>query len=203
MSEKERYYRFSLNKKIKNIFIIFSLFLLITNTSHYTLKEKITENFSKIKTLSFDFKQKISEKEEIGKCFIKYPLLMRCNYDNLKKKILISNGKSVAIIKKKYKKIYYYPLKTTPLFIILDKQKLLNLMTNEKEIKINSDIIQFTFIDEKNNKLRIFFDKNSLDFKGWRTTDAYSNDVSFIIENLKINQEINNNLFKIPREKDL
>ena len=73
-------------------------------------------------TLSFDFRQKIAEKEEIGKCYIKYPLLMKCDYEDLKKKSVISNGRTVAIIKKKYKKIYYYPIKTTPLFTILKKK---------------------------------------------------------------------------------
>ena len=48
---------------------------------------------------------------------------MKCNYKNLKEKIIISNGKTVAIIKKKYKKIYYYPIKTTPLFTILKREK--------------------------------------------------------------------------------
>ena len=46
---------------------------------------------------------------------------MKCNYKNLKQKTIISNGKTVAIIKKKYKKIYYYPIKATPLFFILKK----------------------------------------------------------------------------------
>ena len=32
---------------------------------------------------------------------------------------LITNGKTLAIIKKRYKKIYSYPLKKTPLFVLL------------------------------------------------------------------------------------
>ena len=53
---------------------------------------------------SFEFNQKISNEEEIGECFIKYPLLMKCNYQNSKQKIVISNGRTVAIIKKNIKK---------------------------------------------------------------------------------------------------
>jgi len=48
-----------------------------------------------------------------------------------------------------------------------------------------------------------FFDKNSLEFKGWETKDAYSNNVSFIISNLKTNKIIDNEFFKIPKEEDL
>ena len=69
---------------------------------------------------------------------IKYPLLMKCDYENFKQKSIISNGKTVVIIKKKYKKIYYYPVKATPLFTILQKSKILNLVRNNRPTKINS-----------------------------------------------------------------
>ena len=128
---------------------------------------------------------------------------MKCNYKNLKQKIIISNGKSVAIIKKKYKKIYRYPIKSTPLFFILKKEKILNLIRNQEPNIINSNIIEFTVVDKKANKLRIFFDKNTQELKGWNTKDAYSNDVNFIISKLKTNEVIEDEFFKIPKEEDL
>ena len=128
---------------------------------------------------------------------------MKCNYQNLKKKTLISNGKTVAIIKKKYKKIYYYPIKATPLFTILNKEKILNLIKNNKPTKIGLNTVEFEFIDKKSNKLKILFDKNTLEFKGWETKDAYSNSVSFLISNLKTNNQIVDSFFKIPKEEDL
>ena len=118
---------------------------------------------------------------------------MKCNYQDLKGKILISNGKTVSIIKKKYKKIYYYPLKSTPLFVILDKNKILNLIKYNKPTRIDSETVEFELVDQKLNKLRIFFNKKTLDFKGWETRDAYSNNVSFLIENLEINNQIVDN----------
>ncbi len=128
---------------------------------------------------------------------------MKCNYQNLKQKTIISNGKKVAVIKKKYKKIYSYPIKSTPLFFILQKDKIINLIKKTQPIKVNSNLIKFEFIDKKTNKVKIFFDKNSLEFKGWETKDAYSNKVSFIIDNLKTNNQIMDDFFKIPKEKDL
>ena len=128
---------------------------------------------------------------------------MKCNYKNLKQKTVISNGKSVAIIKRKYKKIYRYPIKTTPLFVILQKEKILNIIRNSNPTKVNSNIIEYEIIDKKNNKLKIFFDKTNFNLKGWETKDAYSNDVSFIISNLEINKIIEDKVFKIPREEDL
>ena len=193
----------SLIKKIIFIFQIFVIYFLFINISFADLRTNLVNKITATKTLSFNFKQKIAEKEEVGSCVIKYPLLMKCDYENFKQKSVISNGKTVAIIKKKYKKIYYYPIKTTPLFIILKKEKILHLVKNNEPTKINSSLIEFELIEKKSNKFKIFFDKNSLEFKGWKTKDAYSNNVSFIILNLKTNMIIEDELFKIPKEEDL
>ena len=183
-----------------NIFFTYFFFISIASAD---LQTRLINKLTATKTISFDFNQKISDKEETGNCYIKYPLLMRCNYQNIKQKTIISNSKTVAIIKKKYKKIYLYPIKATPLFFILKKEKIINLIRQNKPTKISSNMIEFEFIDQKTNKVKIFFDKNSLNFKGWETRDSYSNDVSFEIKNLKTNIQIVDSFFKIPQEKDL
>jgi len=85
----------------------------------------------------------------------------------------------------------------------LKKEKILNLVRNTSPTKISLNEIEFEFIDKKLNKLKIFFDKNSLELKGWETQDAYSNNVSFIISDVKTNVAIDDKFFKIPKEKDL
>ena len=208
MLEKERFYRPNLTKKIFLIFqiILFLLFFISKSLADLKLQENLVKKINETETLTFNFIQKIEDKEEFGKCFIKYPLLMKCNYKNLKKKSIISNGKTFAIIKKKYKKIYYYPLKATMLFIILKKENLTNLVKNNYPIKRESNIIEYQLIDTKvknQKKIRIFFDKESLELKGWSTKDVYENHVSFMISDLKFNQQISNDFFKIPKEEDL
>jgi len=203
MWAKEKYYRLALIKKIIFFLKVIFINLLSFEIAHADLQNNLINKLNKTKTLSFDFKQKISNQEEIGNCFIKYPLLMKCNYQNLKQKIIISNGKTVAIIKKKYKKIYYYPIKSTPLFFLLKKERIINLIRKKLPSEINSSVIEFEFIDKKKNKIIILFDKNSLELRGWKTKDAYSNDVSFEISNLIINNQIVDSFFKIPKEEDL
>ena len=191
---------------IKKLFFFFNIFVIYwfsVNFSFADLQKNLINKLTATKTLSFDFEQKIADTEEIGNCFIKYPLLMKCNYLNLKQKIIISNGKKVVVIKKKYKKIYTYPIKSTPLFFLLKKEKIINLIRKSQPNEISSSLIAFEFINKNANKVKIFFDKNSLDFKGWETKDAYSNNVSFVINNLKINEQIMDNFFKIPKEEDL
>ena len=200
---KEKFCRSILIKRIFFIFSFFFIYFLSTNTSLADLQTDLINKFKEVKTLSFNFKQKIANEEEVGNCFIKYPLLLKCNYKDLKQKVIISNGKTVAIIKKKYKKIYLYPVKSTPLFFLLKKEKIINLISKSKPTKTNSNLIEFIFIDKKMNKVKIIFDKNSLQLKGWKTKDSYSNKVSFKINNLIINNQILDNFFKIPQEKDL
>ena len=91
-------------KKFNLIFQILFIYFFCINISFADLQEKLINKVEATKTLSFNFKQKIAEKEDIGNCYIKYPLLMKCDYQNLKKKSVISNGKTVAVIKKNLKK---------------------------------------------------------------------------------------------------
>ena len=203
MWEKEKFYRSILKKKLIFILKIIFVYIFFIGVSFADLQKKLINKITATKSLSFNFEQKIAEKVEFGKCYIKYPLLMKCIYQNSKQKSVISNGRTVAIIKKKYKKIYYYPIRTTPLFTILKKEKILGIIRNNKPTKIDSSVIKFELIEKKKNKLEIVFDKNSLDFKGWETIDAYSNNVSFIINNLKTNEIIEDDFFKIPKEEDL
>ena len=200
---KEKFYRLGLIKKLFFLFNIFFIYLFSISISIADLQKKLINKLTATHTLSFDFKQKISDKEETGNCFIKYPLLMKCNYQNLKQKTIISNGKKVSVIKKKYKKIYSYPIRSTLLFFVLKKNEIINLIRKTQPILVNKNLVKFEFMNNKTNKIKIFFDKNSLEFKGWETKDAYSNDVSFVINNLKTNEKISDDFFKIPEEKDL
>ena len=62
------------------------------------LQKNLINKITATKTLSFNFKQKIAEKVEFGNCYIKYPLLMKCEYPK-KKKSIITNVKKFEIEK--------------------------------------------------------------------------------------------------------
>ena len=190
---------------LKKLFVIHtfvSIIGLFSNSALADIEKNIINTLTSTQTLSFNFTQIIDQKKEVGNCLIKYPLLMKCSYQNYKKKIIISNGKTLAIIKKKYKKIYLYPLKSTPLFTILQKKKIYQIVRNSN-YKKKEDFIEYEIFDIKKNKLKIFFDKKVFTLKGWETEDIYSNKVNFLIEDLKINKIVDDNTFKIPKEEDL
>ena len=189
-------------KKFYFTFLIIVFHLFFTDYSQANFQEKLLNKYKTINTLSFDFTQKIGDKVEFGNCYIKYPLLMRCEYPKKKKSIIV-DGKKFAIIKKRYKKIYYYSLKKTPLFYLLNKDNILDLIKNYEPSNLDFDIIGYELIENNSSKLNIFFDKNTLELLGWKTMDAYSNEVSFLIRNIKKNILIKNEIFKIPKEEDL
>ena len=190
-----------MKNKIKiNLLVIFFYFFLL-NISQANFQEQLINKYKQINTLSFDFTQKIGDKIEIGNCYIKYPQLMKCEYPK-KKKLIIANGKTLAIVKNRYKKIYQYPLRKTPLFYILNKENILNIIQNYEPSNTNNDVIEYELTDSNSNKINIFFDKNSLLLSGWKTIDTYSNEVSFLIENIETNIFVENKIFKIPKEED-
>ena len=113
----------------KIILFIFILFNFYSN-SHASIKEDIISNFEKIQNISFSFKQTINEKTEEGTCIIQYPKKIFCEYDNLKKKIIVSNGKSLVIKNQSNNQYFRYPLESTPLILILDKSALIKKMVD-------------------------------------------------------------------------
>ena len=203
MLEKEKYYRLKLFKKI---FLI--LFLIInfsiqnsfasSNQSKIEAVKKIKENLIKTNSLSFLFKQMIGKKIEVGKCLAKYPKLMHCYYDNKEKKELISDGYTFAIFKKKYNKIYLYPLITVSLKHLLDKDFILKELSHMRTMKMTDKIIEYEIYNKK-QKFIVIFDSKTFEISGWKTIDIFQNDVEFIIYNVKKNIVIEKDEFKIPR----
>ena len=193
MLEKEKYYRLNLFKKI---FFFLIVFILSSQKSFSSPKEKIVNNFNKINNISFEFQQKIADKIESGKCYIKYPKLIYCLYDNKDKKEMVSNGRTLVIKNNRYNKTYIYPLKTTPLEYILNKEFILNKIKN-LEPKVNNNTIEF-LIATKKKLISIFFDSKTYDLAGWKTIDIYQKEVIFQINNLEKNINIDENRFKLP-----
>ena len=182
---------------LKNIFLIFFFLLNTIEYLHASAKDKIINNLIKTENLTFEFKQTINEKTEEGNCIIEYPKKLFCTYNNINKKIMVSNGKSLAIKNQTSNQYYRYPLKRTPLELILNKDYLINQIKNLEPRTVNDKYINFTLV-KNNNKINIFFDNKTLNLIGWQTEDIYQNLVITFIYKIKLNQKIDQNLFKLP-----
>ena len=118
--------------------------------------------------------------------------------NNFNKKIMVSNGRSLAIKNKTSNQYYLYPLKRTPLELILDKDYLISQIKNLEARTIKDKYLNFTLI-KNNNKINIFFDNQTLNLIGWQTEDIYQNLVITFIYRVKLNQKIDKNIFKLPK----
>ena len=74
-------------KKFNFTLLIIFFYLFFTSHSQANFKDELIYKLKTTNTLYFDFIQTIGEKEEIGNCHIKYPLLMRCEYPQKKRKV--------------------------------------------------------------------------------------------------------------------
>ena len=180
-------------KKIIIILIIFN----VTNIVKASTKNEIIINLKKIKNISFDFKQTVDDKMEEGTCTIQYPKKIYCSYNNFKKKIIVSNGKSLVIKNQTTNQSFLYPLRKTPLNLLLDKDFLLNGIINSEEKIVNDKYYNFS-LKNKDHKINIFFDKNSNDLVGWQTEDLYQNLAVTYIYNIKKNNKIDKKIFRLP-----
>ena len=158
-------------------------------------KEKIINNLRDTVNQNFQFKQNINGKIETGHCTIEYPKKIFCIYKKNNKKILVSNGSSLVI--KTISSYYRYPLKKTPLNLILDKYFLINKIYDLEEETKYKPHISFT-IKEGNSEIDIFFDYQTFDLIGWRTKDIFQNINTTFISSIRKNQFIDKNLFSLP-----
>ena len=176
------------------IFFILNLY----NPVFSSIKKQIIDQMQLTNNLSFNFIQTIDDKNENGKCIIKYPKKIWCEYDNSNKKIIVSNGKSLVIKTSNKGSYYLYPLNKTPLNLLLDKGYLISKIKTLKPREIDDKYLNFQFF-ENNNEINVFFDMKSLNLIGWQTEDIYQNLAITFISSVKINQKINNKIFILPK----
>ena len=181
------------------MFKYFSLFFILffVFNSNAEIKDKIIMNLKNTNNLDFKFEQNINGKIENGHCTIEYPKKIFCEYARSNNKILVSNGKSLVI--KTITSYYRYPLEKTPLNLILDKNYLIDKIDELEEKIVDNNLLNFT-INDKDNKIIIFFDNNTYDLIGWQNTDIYQNFNITFLSSIRKNRILAKNLFKIPSQ---
>ena len=176
----------------------FFLILLFTSFS-FSLsanqKDQIITQLNNLNSLEFTFKQLVNEKLEEGSCLLEFPGKLKCEYFDSKQKELIINDKRLAITQKKYNKTYYYPISKSPFLNILYKDKLLEIVKSGK-LELTEQVVKLIYLSE--NEITVFFDKKTLDLKGWEIIDQYNNNINFSLNIVSKNDVYKKNTFKIP-----
>ncbi len=182
----------------KNFIIFFLIILFFYGTLLANDKLKIINNLNQTKTIKFDFIQRINEEVETGYCFIMFPGLLKCNYNDSKQKELIINKSSLAITQKRYSKTYYYPISNSPFLNILNKVELIKLVESS-ELFEKDDKLILSSSDDNNQVIKIFFDKQKKELIGWEVVDQFGKKINFSIDILEINENLKKSFFDIPK----
>ena len=180
---------------MKNFCLIIIIIFFFTKLNAST-KEELIINLKNLNNLTFDFEQNVNGKVENGNCVLEYPKKIFCKYNLRNEKILVSNGSSLVI--KTLTSYYLYPLEKTPLNLILNKEFLLDKITDLNERIVEDKFINYKFF-ENENEINLYFDKNNYNLIGWQTEDVYQNLAVTFIYNLQINEKIEEKFFKLPK----
>ena len=190
MLENVRFFNFFLRKVfLALLFISFSFNLSASE------KDQILTQLKNLNSLEFTFNQLVNEKLEKGSCLLEFPGKLKCEYFDNKQKELIINNKRLAITQKKYNKTYHYPISKSPFLNILYKDKLLEIVRSGK-LGSTEQLIKLIYLSE--NEITIFFDKQTLNLKGWKIIDQYNNKINFSLNIISKNDVYQKGTFKIP-----
>ena len=181
-------------KFFKKIFLTL-VFLLLPANLAANEKNQIINQLNNLNSLEFTFNQLINEKIERGSCLLEFPGKLKCDYFDDKKKEIVINNKKLAITQKRYNKTYYYPISKSPFLNILYKDKLLNIIKSGK-LKLTDQIIKLVY--QEDNEITIFFDRKTLDLKGWQIIDQYNNNINFTLNIVAKNDAFKKGTFKVP-----
>ena len=178
-------------------FILFLFFFIYSFLNlHADEKQSIINRLTEINNLTFSFKQITNEKTETGSCLLVFDNKLKCNYEGKIQKEILINNKTLVVMKKRYNKIYIYPVSNSPLVNILNKNNLINLI-QKSHLELN-DNIDLVYFDKNNKKIIVFFEKKNYELMGWKVDDQFHNEIYFSLKIQNTNSEYDPNLFKVP-----
>jgi outer membrane lipoprotein-sorting protein len=182
-------------KSFKKLFFTL-VFILVSANLFANEKSKIIAQLNNLDSLEFTFDQLINEKTEKGSCLLEFPGKLKCDYFDDKKKELIINKKRLAITQKRYNKTYYYPISKSPFLNILYKDKLLEIVKSG-ELELSDQKIKLIYTEK--NEITVFFDRKTLNLKGWQIIDQYNNNINFSLAIVAKNDVFKKGTFRIPK----
>ena len=178
------------NKFFLFLFIFLSAFANLLSDE----KQSIINLLNQTQNLNFNFVQNINEKIESGNCILVFDNKLKCSYTD-EKEVLINN-KTLVVIKKKYRKNYFYPISKSIFVKILNKESLINLIQNS-DLELNEKI-NLTYRSTDNGKITIFFKRENYELIGWKIVDGLQNKIFFSLRIQSTNNDYDPIIFSVP-----
>lgn len=162
----------------------------------------LREHYSRVPTMTGEFLQFGPKGEQSGGTFsIKRPGKIRFDYEEPSPIEVVSNGLAVMVVNNKLKTFNSYPLKNTPLKLLLDNE--FDIGDDAiLDVKVEEDVTTIVMGDKQifgNSVITLLFDPQTFDLRQWTIKDAQGKETSVMIYNVENNAEISDRIFQINK----
>ena len=183
---------------LRIIILILTIFVYKSSIAEVN-EQKILKYLQNFNSLISDFIQVNNNGDVLsGKISISRPGKVRVEYNEVPL-LIISDGKKIASINKELKSITFYRIKDIPLALLLfknfslDNVQILDYSDFENQLRIR--------LKEKNKNsegfIDVLFEKNTFTLKKWIVFTNKVNKTEVLLENIKLNVNIQNEIFQI------
>lgn len=166
----------------------------------------ISKHFSSVPTMMGEFIQFGPNGEQTGgKFFLQRPGRVRFDYNKPSPILVKAWDGSVGVHNRKLKTWDFYPLRKTPLRMLLANKIDVNDKTI-KSVKREADLTTIVLGNKSvfgNSTITLMFDPKTYELRQWTITDNQGKDTSVMIFNVKRNVKLNAKLFRMDQREIL
>lgn len=164
----------------------------------------LRQHYSNTPTMKGEFLQFGPTGDQSGGEFsIKRPGKVRFDYEDPSPVEVVSNGLAVMVINKKLKTFDTYPLKNTPLKLLLD-DKLDISADSILDVQVSDDVTTIVMGDKQifgNSVITLLFEPETFALRQWTIKDAQGKETSVMVFNVEDNVNISDREFRINKSK--
>ncbi|MEO0500011.1 MAG: outer membrane lipoprotein carrier protein LolA [Pseudomonadota bacterium] len=167
-----------------------------------TLPE-LTRHLEETRTMTADFRQTAANGAvTTGRVYLARPGKIRFQYQKGIPLLVVADGKAINVVDYEVRQVQRYPIKSTPLSVLLDPEADLARFATIKNSTAESLTVEAR--DRKHPEygiITLYFDRDAaapadLALAGWNVVDGQGNTTRVALENVKFNAGVPNNAFK-------
>ena len=193
--------------KIGNSIKIFACLMLVISLTSISAKaevdvaQKIANHFASVKTMMGEFVQLSPDGSQIaGKFFISRPGKLRFNYEKPSPVRVISDGRNLVVGNRNLKTWNLYPLRTTPLKLLLANK--IDLKSKDVLSVIETESLITIVMGNKTifgkSTITVMFDATSYELRQWTIKDVQGKETTVLIYNVETGVDFAKSVFRIP-----
>jgi len=171
---------------------------------------EVSAHLAATRTMTADFRQTAeSGGVATGKLTLARPGKVRFQYQKDVPMLVVADGKSLAMVDYEVSQVSRYPIKQTPLSVLLDANA--DLAKYARVVNSTTKTLTVEAKDKKHPEygtITIYFARDSsapagLSLKGWRVLDAQGNRTDVALSNIAFNVPVADNAFRFkdPRRR--